>query len=433
MRFRRRAIAFLPLLLSVPAAPLALQDGASARAFDLRLVPRLGEPLHVQRTLRVDVALEVSAGEKKAKVPMRYESRLEYVDELAALDQPAQGDLDVRRTFLRREQDEGRGIPRDDELTGAVALVTRRSGELAVELQDRLMRKSAMEDLLWTCESVAWPELPAQLARGQSCTLEPVALAALLGEQAVDSARATFVLEAVDERGLATLAGPLLATGRDPTEARNRSIFEGECRLMVDTNERRAVRVVWKGRLTLSGDDGETQTRGKGTFECVLSADTGAPAREALARKLVFRAVPRSLALAPVAFELPSHWFGVGGEEVETFQTSVHGVDAKVTLEFRAYAVGRAAHDDTIEAAFEAIAETIRLTDKKSVTSGLGKGRSARFRSQFDDGRPYESLIEYYPCGADRLLRAQMFGEPAAFAQEMKLWSEVRSSLKLEQ
>lgn len=434
MRFRLPAPAFhLHLLLLLPApAPLALQEGASAGTLDLRLVPRVGEPVRVQRTLRIDAALEVSAGEKKARLPLRYESRLEYVDELTALDQPAPGDLDVLRTFLRREQDEGKGIPRDDELTGAVALVTRRSGELAVELQDRLMRKSEMEDLLWACESVVWPELPAQLGVGQSCTLEPVALTALLGELAVDSARGTFVLEGVDDRGVATLAGELQAVGHDPKEARNRSVLEGECRLAVDTNAKRAVRIAWKGQMTLSGDDGEAQTRGKGTFECELSADTGASAREALARKLVFRDVPRTLSLAPVALELPSHWFGVGGEEAEMFQTTVHGAEAKVSLEFRVFAVERAAHADTIEAALEKIAESVKLTDKKSVSTGLGKGRSARFRSQFDDGRPYESLIEYYPCGADRLLSAQLFGEPGAFAVEMKLWSEVRSSLELE-
>src|SRR5262245_45237913 len=215
-----RALLFFSLLGS------HAQDASRARAVDLRLQPP-GEPLHVQRTLRIDVAMEIRAGEKKTRLPYRFESRLEYVDELLSSGQPAAGDFDVRRTFLRRETDEGKGVPSDDELTGAVALVTRRGGELAVELQDRLMRDSEMQDLLWNCESVVWPDLPAELAVGQSCTLEPNWLAALLCDQAIDSTKATLVLEAVDDQGMATLAGPLLAAGRDPKQTGNRSIFEG--------------------------------------------------------------------------------------------------------------------------------------------------------------------------------------------------------------
>jgi len=316
-------------------------------------------------------------------------------------------------------------------MTGARTRITRRDGEFSLELEDRMVRESETADLMNCTRSVAWFELPEAVGVSEEFTLEPVFLAALLSDQQVDSTKGRFVLKEVDGKGQATLEGQLLVAGTDVQHPKSRCVLEGACTLVVDTSEKRLLSAEWKGEARLTLDDGEVQGSGIGTFESRLSATTGVPAREALARKITYRDVPRTLDNAQVSFDLPSHWFDLEGEEAEVFRTSVHGAESLVTLEFRVFAVERGSHDGVVDAALAQIQKDVKLVDQKGVTSPLGKGRSARFRSQTDDGKPYESLVEFYPCGADRLLRVQLYGEPKAFADELKAWPKIQHTLKL--
>jgi hypothetical protein len=106
----------LAALLAV-AAPRSAQsqdappDGAT---HDLRVESPSGQPILAELRFELRGTMEASAGGKSKKLEMRHETCLDFVDELLARDRPEPGDLDVRRTYLRWDQDgtEGAAGPR---------------------------------------------------------------------------------------------------------------------------------------------------------------------------------------------------------------------------------------------------------------------------------------------------------------------------------
>jgi len=380
---------------------------------------------------------DIVAGKKKSQLPLDYASEVEFVDEFTALDQPAAGDFDARRTYVGWREGADEDVPEDNELSGARVLVTRRAGTIAVELEGRIARKKELERVLDQVEGIAWIELPVAAVAGEAFALEPAALVRVLLdlEGELKSAQGRFTLASVDGQGLATLTGTLLAAAQPEEPANAQATFEGECTLLVDTRARRLQGASWKGQATLFMEDEEASLSGKGTFESRLQLAAGAAAREALARKVVYRDVPRQLDQAEVGLELPSHWFerdlGEEGGTGELFSTAVHGDTQLVSLEFRVFALEGAAADATIDAALAAIGEENALFDEKGVSCPLGKGRSARYRFTDEALGEVESLIELYPCGRDRLLRVQLYGSREAFSAELRAWSKTQKTLKL--
>ena len=438
----------LVLSLFVVALParFAAQDAGSAgsadteaqgTAYDLRVELRPDLALLGELRLGMQYAIEASSGSKRKKLEFEYESRLDFVDEVLARDQPEAGDLDVRRTYLLWQEDgtdeRGKMRPQDNALGGAQALITLRRSELGLELINRLAPQKDLEGLLKHSESVTWLKLPASARVGETFEVEPAGLVNLLlsGDFIVQSARGTFTLRSVDEQGVASFDGPLLVIA-DDAQGEGRGTFEGTCTLSFDTREKRVQGVQWKGEARLLMDDGQARAEGQGTFDSRLSVTAGAPARKALGRKTTYRAVPRSLEKAPVALELPSHWYSVEGEEAETFRTTVHGHESPVTLEFQAFAVSTEEFDSVVGAAVAEMEKDVRLSNQRNVTSPLGKGRSMRFQTKADDGKTvYGALVEFYPCGKSQLLRVRLIGPSDAFEQELGDWPGILRTLEL--
>jgi len=425
-----RSLSLVLLSILIPASR------SPGEAVDLRLVPRTDDPVLVDVRLELNLEMEIVAGKKRSKAPFEHLSEVEFVDEFTALDQPAAGDFDARRSYLKWEetsQDERE----DNEMTGVRVRVTRRAGTLSAELDGRMARKSELERVIDHAESLSWFELPAEARPEEPFLVEPESLVRVLldVDGDVTSSKAQLELASVDDAGLATLTGTLLAAVRQREAESGQATFQGTCTVVVDTRAHRLSSADWKGQASLSLAGGEVTTNGKGTFAAQLSFSNGAAAREALARKVVYRDVPRTLDQAPVGFELPSHWFEreLAGEAAgsELFSTSLHGDDFMVSLEFRVFALEGDSADSTIDAALATLDEQYDLHEQKPVSCPLGKGRSVRFRLDDAELGKVESLLELYPCGRDRLLRVQLLGKGDGFDVERKAWSKVQKTLKL--
>lgn len=428
---------FFPLVVSAQdAGPTAAKEATH----DLRVELRSDQPLLVELRLGVKHTLEVDAGGTRKKLPFEHESRLDFVEELLARDQPAAGDLDVRRSYLMWQEDgtdeRGKMKPQDSSFGGARALITLRGGEISVELENRLAPEKELQRLLKHSGSVSWLELPASARVGETFEVEPVGLVNMLLDESfvIQSALASFTLRSVDEAGVATLDGPLQVMADDPEE-KGRGTFEGSCSVTLDTRAKHVRGIQWKGQSHLFLDDGQLRAEGKGTFDARLAVTAGTPAKKALERKTAYRNVPRALEKAPVVFELPSHWYEVEaeeGSEVEMFRTTVHGPGAPVTIEFQAFAVAKEEFDTIVGAAVGKLEKELRLDNQRNVTSPLGKGRSMRFRSEADDGTEVGVQVEFYPCGKSQLLRIRLSGPPDAFEEEVGNWSKILRTLALE-
>lgn len=432
-------IAFAFLLHPVFPARLALQDAApsaAAPAYDLGVVLRPDLPLLAELRFGLQCTLEAAAGGKKKKLEFQHESRLDFVDELLARDQPGVGDLDVRRSYLLSQADgsdeKGKLQPEDNAFTGAQALITLRQSQIDLELQNRLAPEKELRTLLKQAESVSWLEMPAGVRVGDSFEAEPAGLVNLLlsGDFLVQSARCTFTLRAVDEAGVATLDGPLLVMADDPDEE-GRGTFEGTCTVGFDTREKCVKSVQWKGQARLMLDMGEVKAEGKGTFDSRLAVTAGAPARKALERKITYRAVPRSPEKVPVVIELPSHWYAVEGEEIDTFRTTVHGYESPVTLELQGFAVSSQEFDSVIDSAVGQIEKDVKVTSQRPMMCPLGKGRSLRFQGQTEDGANVSVLVEFYPCGKSQLLRVRLSGPEKALEEVLDDWPKILRTLEL--
>lgn len=427
------ALPFVLLAAGAAAQDAALAQDAAMARHDLRLAPRVGEPVLV--TLHSELALqnEITTGKKRTKASFEHASDLEFVDEFLVLDQPAAGDFDARRTYVRWHEGESKDRPGDNELTGVRALVTRRDGVYALALDDRLARETEMQRVLAHVESIAWFELPAAIGPGESFALEPAELVFVLLDQdrEIASTKGLFTLKSVDPAGLATIEGQLMAATKTNEADASQATFDGPCTLVVDTRAQRLQGAVWKAQARVVMDDGTMRVDGKGTLEAELSLAAGAPAKEALARKPAFRDVPRAFDGAGIELELPSHWFDRGAEDSALFGTTLYGAETMVSLELRAFALGDEAADAVIDAVLGGLEKEYKLFDTKGASSPLGKGRSARYRIGAGDDEPLEALVEFYPCGRDKLLRVHLMGVPAAFEVELKAWPKVQRSLKL--
>ncbi len=424
VRLALRALAAALVTAPLHAGP---PRQAEAESHDLTLRLDAERPLLAQVRFELRGSVEPPAGSKARPLELRHGTRLDFVDELLALDAPAAGDLDVRRTFLRWERDgaEGRAkpAPRDNSLTGARALVTRRTGTLELELIDRLGPLTDLQEALKQAESVSWLAAPASVRVGERIELELAGLVNLLLDEGftIQGARAKVTLRAVDADGLAELEGPLAVLVQD--EQGNRGTFEGPCLLELDTRADCVRALEWRGdaRMRL----GETASGGelRATFEARLTLQAGKPARDALARDPAYRSVPRAVDL--VRFELPSHWYEVEDEEdsaeATTYRTSMHGEAGLVTLELQFFSLASEPFDAVVDAAITGIEKEVRLSGQRSAPSPFGKGRSVRFQRK--DGETVHAFaIEFYPCGNDRLMRARLGGAPAAFDSEFRQW-----------
>jgi hypothetical protein len=398
---------------------------------DLRLVARVGEPVRLERTFELDVVLELAQGKRKERLPLRYDSRLELVDELVSVDQPAAGDLEVLRTCVLWQDDMAKK-PCEGELNGVKAKVTRRAGELGLELVGRLARESEMTRFFALWVPATGLALPETMAVGASAALQSVPLAALLTDQAVTSTQAQLTLAGVDADGLATLTGELLVAGHDPEDEAKKAVFEGACTLVVDTRAQAVRKLEWRGEVRLECTIEGVTGSGRGTFASGLSLSSGAPAREALARKILYRDVARTPGLGGLTLELPSHWYDLEPEEGALFRTSRHGDEALVSLELRAFPVEPDGHDKAIAEALVEIGKTRKLLGEKTATCPLGKGRSARFKVPAGEpGGPAEALVELYPFGPEQILLVRLLGPPKAIAEELESWPKITRSFGL--
>jgi hypothetical protein len=426
---------FLPFVAIAPV--FAQNAGTDAEpAYDLRVEPRPDQPLLAELRLGMQVTIEATSGGKRKKLEFEHQSRLDFVEELLARDKPEAGDMDVRRTFLLWEEDgtdeRGKMIAQDNAFGGAQALITLRKSEIGLELLNRLAPEKELEILLKLSESVSWLKMPASARVGETFETDPTGLVNLLlnGGFLVQSARGTFTLRSVDENGVATLDGSLVVMG-DAPDNEGHGTFEGTCSVAIDTRAKLVQRAQWKGQARLQMDDGEVRGEGKGAFDSRLSVTTGDPARRALGRKTTYRAVLRSPEKVPVVFELPSHWYSVAGEEVETFRTTVHGHEAPVTLELQAFAVSSQEFDSVLDSAVGQMGRDVHLTSQRPMTSPLGKGRSLRFQTKAEDGSTVAVLVEFYPCGKSQLLRVRLSGPPDALEEELDNWPKIVRTLSL--
>jgi hypothetical protein len=436
-----RLAQLVPFLFLLPAAPSAAAQSPApappAAAHDLRVESRAEQPLYAELRFEIKVAGEAGTGSKKKKLELRHETRLDYVDELVARDQPAPGDLDIRRTYLRWDQDltfgRGKPTPTDNSFVGARTLITRRGNEIALELIDRLAPQKELEELLRHSASAIWPALPASARVGETCPVDPTGLVGLIvgDEFKARASTGTFTLRAVDAEGVATLDSPILVMIEDDE---GRGTMEGSFTLAIDTRAKCVRSVDWKGSALLRMDDGEVQMSLKGTFEARLEVEAGDPARKALERRVVHRAVPRTLNRGPLTVELPSHWYVVEaeeGDEAETFRTTVHGAEAPFTLELQFFDVTSDEFDSAVDAAVKQIGKEFRLSSVKSVPSPLGKGRSMRFEVKGDGGAVSAFLLEFHPCGKNRMVRARLVGPEKTFDDELREWPAVLRTFEL--
>lgn len=426
----------IPLFVGAPAPSRSPQDAAAA-TYDLGFDTRADRPLFAELRFEMKAELGAGSGNKAKKLIVGHESRLDFVDEPVARDQPAKGDFDVRRTFLQWQQDEvgarNKKTPHDPSLSGAQVQVSRRAGEISVELLNRLAPQEELRALSIHSSCANWVELPSGVAVGQTFDVDAKHIVNLLldSDFVVESARAKLTLRSVDPSGEALLDGTLTALLADPKDA-GRATFDGTWNVVQDTKARLPKRITWSGKNLLQVAVESVQMSGAGTFESSLSLSADAPAKRALDRKPSYRDVPRKLRDAPVSFSLPSHWYAVEpeeGVEEQLFRTTVHGFERAVTLEVRVFEVSSQDFASTVDSAVRAIKKDFRVEAERNVTCPLGKGRSFRF-SVPGDGTENRVLIEFYPCGANRMLRLRLIGPSKEFEVEARAWPDTAKTFE---
>ena len=431
-----RPTRFLLALFLIPSPCLAqteVPDPATA-THDLRVELRSDQPLFADLRFEVRLSGEASSAAKAKKLEYRMQSHLEYVDELLARDQPAAGDIDIRRTYLRWEEDvtEGRGKPvaSDNSIVGSRALITRHGKELGMELVDRLAPKKELEILLRHSDSAFWIELPVGIHVGETFQADPTGLVCLVvgDEFKARSSPSKFTLRDVDGDGVATLDSPIVAMVEDEE---SHGTFEGLCTLAVDTRGKFVRGMDWKGTTLLLMEGGAVQAKFKGNFDARLSVQAGDASRKALERKPNYRSIPRKLKKAPLTIELPSHWYAVEGEEAETFRTTVHGAESPFTLELQFFDVSSQEFDSVVDSAVSKLGKDFRLSGMKNITSPLGKGRTMRFQTKSDDGAVYSFLLEFHPCGPSQMVRTRLVGPESSFDTELREWPSTLRTFEL--
>jgi hypothetical protein len=429
-----RIVSAVSLAVALGSSGTAPQDPAPA-VQDLRVALRAGEPLFGELRFDTRLALEVDPKSKSKKLEFQHETRLDYVDELIVSDKPAAGDFDVRRTYLRWDQDLTQGHEQptasDNSFVGARALITRRGTQLALELIDRLAPQTELEQLLRHSGSAMWPDLPSSAAAGNAFTVDLAGFVRLVvgDEFTATVPSCSLTLRSVDADGVANVDGPLTAMVE---EKESHGTFAGTCTLAIDTKAHSVRTAEWKGSALLVMNTQTLQSKLAGSFEAQLAVHIGDDARKALDRHIVYRAVRRTLQQGTVAVELPSHWYSVEGEDktVETFRTTIHGANSPVTLELSFFDTGTEDFTSIVDVAVAKLGKEYKLSSTKSATSPLGKGRSMRFETK-ENGVPYDFLLEFHPCGKNRMMRARLFGPEKAFDPEVRDWPATLRTFEL--
>jgi hypothetical protein len=255
---------------------------------------------------------------------------------------------------------------------------------------------------------------------GETFQVDPAGLVSVILGDAFKarSSPGKFTLRTVDGEGVATLDSPLTVMVEDEE---SRGTFEGVCSLALDTRGKFVRGVEWKGNTLLVMEGGGVQGQAKGTFDARLAVQAGEPARKALERRVIHRGVPRRLQKGPLTIELPSHWYSVESDEAETFRTTVHGAESAFTLDVQFFDVASEDFDSVVGAAESKLGKEFRLTGLKNVASPLGKGRTMRFESKEESG-VYAFLLEFHPCGKNKMMRTRLIGPEKVFDDELREW-----------
>lgn len=411
---------FLPFLGSL----IPIYAVQQTEVVDLNTVPTLGDPWLVASNSRLQIDWTGKEGKRKTKVATRLDVRLEFVDTFRSYEGPER--FEATRLYLTSEIDENRKTPIDNELAGVSTRLVRSGEDLEVELVDRAARESLEDELVTLSSSASWPFVSGTLSVGDSLASEPLSLVALLGVPGAENAKAMLELVRVDQSGEAVLVGDLMAQA---TLGTGRIVCQGRCEVRFDTRAHHVTTVQWKANVRGELETEDLLLTGTGSLEATCSLSTGPPAAAALKRKPTYRDVPRSPALVPIDFTLPSHWYAVEGHESPAYRTSLHGATTLTTLNLFTFDA-EGGTDAAIDAVFTELEETTRVQGRKNARCALGQGQSARFTTRTEDGTEVLALIELYPLEGKRLLVLRLTGTEAAIEGESGTWSRLRASLR---
>ena len=411
-------VALLALALSSHSAG---QESEAEPTYDLRLNVKVDDP--IAASLKVDVkgTLEISSGGSVTTQDVALTRDLRFVDEYTVLEDDRWA---ATRTYVRWFGTEGGSVV-DSELNGVRALFQLKDDSYTVEFVDRSTRTETLNGLLEQAENVGiWFGLPGAVPIGGEFEIDAASLLSLLTDARSELAEASgsLVLRSVDEEGVAVLEGRLSAVeeSEDLTQS-----HEGDCRMKVGIPGGRLLQLEWSGASNMHSKTSGVTLKGSAAFDVELSTKIGPAARKMLARKPVYRDVPRELREEGLAVELPSHWFPISGDGVSLFLTSLHGSETPVAVEFKVMRVAAGSFEEVAEAALSILEKQVGKMAVRSVRSQLGTGKSARFEN---DGEKF--LVEMYPLGKTRLLRLRLFGSPGPFSKELKNWKAIRRTIE---